>query len=107
MTFLIPEFCTSKDVSSSKRWPFLNKTFPSFFRIRYLSGSVDGEFKPPNSVLKNGQRIVIEKSDIAKPDPSWLNFVTSVKARTSIRNYLSSIHQSDALMLGEKLLIAS
>ena len=74
---------------------------------RYLSGTVDGEFKPPNTVLKNGQRIVIEKSDIAKPDPSWLNFVTSVKARTSIRNYLRSIHQSDALMLGEKLLIAS
>ena len=48
---------------------------------KYLS-SVDGELKPPNTILKNGQRVVIEKSDIAKPDPSWLNFVTSVKART-------------------------
>ena len=74
---------------------------------KYLSGSVDGELKPPNTILKNGQRVVIEKSDIAKPDPSWLNFVTSVKARNSIRNYLRSIHESDAQKLGEKLLIAS
>ena len=74
---------------------------------KYLSGSVDGELKPPNTILKNGQRVVIEKSDISKPDPSWLNFVTSVKARTSIRNYLRSIHESDAQKLGEKLLIAS
>ena len=51
---------------------------------KYSSGKVDGEFKPPNTILKNGQRVVIEKSEIAKPDPSWLNFVTSVKARTSI-----------------------
>ena len=72
----------------------------------YLSGTVDGEFKPPNTILKNGQRVVIEKSEIAKPDPSWLNFVTSVKARTSIRNYLRSIHESDAQNLGEKLLLA-
>ena len=63
---------------------------------KYLSGSVDGELKPPNTILKNGQRVVIEKSEIAKPDPSWLNFVTSVKARNSIRNYLRSIHESDA-----------
>ena len=62
---------------------------------------MDGEFKPPNTILKNGQRVVIEKSEIAKPDPSWLNFVTSVKARTSIRNYLRSIHESDAQKLGE------
>lgn len=73
----------------------------------YLSGTVDGEFKPPNTILKNGQRVVIEKSKIAKPDPAWLNFVTSVKARTSIRSYLRSIHQSDAQKLGEKLLLAS
>ena len=68
---------------------------------------MDGEFKPPNTILKNGQRVVIEKSEIAKPDPSWLNFVTSVKARTSIRNYLRSIHESDAQKLGEKLLMSS
>ena len=74
---------------------------------KYSSGKVDGEFKPPNTILKNGQRVVIEKSEIAKPDPSWLNFVTSVKARTSIRNYLRSIHESDAQKLGEKLLMSS
>ena len=73
---------------------------------KYSSGLVDGEHKPPNTVLKNGQRIVIKKADFSNPDPAWLNFVISVKARTSIRNYLRSIHETDAISLGEKLLKA-
>ena len=71
---------------------------------KYSSGLVDGEHKPPNTVLKNGQRIIIKKADVSNPDPAWLNFVISVKARTSIRNYLRSIHETDAISLGEKLL---
>ena len=71
---------------------------------KYSEGLVDGELKPPSTILKNGQRIIIKKSDISNPDPAWLNFVISVKARTSIRNYLRSIHESDAIRLGEKLL---
>ena len=74
---------------------------------KYLSGKVDGETKPPNTILKNGQRIVIKNSAKSKPDPAWLNFVISVKARTSIRNYLRSIHASDAIKLGKKLLKSS
>ena len=74
---------------------------------KYLSGKVDGETKPPNTILKNGQRIVIKNSAKSNPDPAWLNFVISVKARTSIRNYLRSIHASDAIKLGKKLLQAS
>ncbi len=74
---------------------------------KYLTGMVDGEIRPPNTILKNGQRIVIKNSAKAKPDPSWLNFVISVKARTSIRNYLRSIHSSDAIKLGKKLLKSS
>ena len=73
----------------------------------YLSGTVDGQTKPPSTILKNGQRIVIKNSITSKPDPSWLNFVVSVKARTSIRNYLRSIHSSDAIKLGKKLLKSS
>ena len=73
---------------------------------KYSAGIVDGELKPPNTVLKNGQRIIIKKADVSNPDPAWLNFVISVKARTSIRNYLRSIHETDAISLGEKLLKA-
>ena len=73
---------------------------------KYSAGIVDGELKPPNTVLKNGQRIIIKKGDVSNPDPAWLNFVISVKARTSIRNYLRSIHETDAINLGEKLLRA-
>ena len=74
---------------------------------KYLKGTVDGEFKPPDTILKNGQRIIIKKSEVSKPDPAWLNFVVSVKARTSIRNYLRNMHDTDAIKLGRKLLKTS
>lgn len=71
---------------------------------KYAIGLVDGEEQPPNTVVKNGQRIIIETSNYNKPDPAWLNFVVTVKARNSIRSYLRGIHKSDAIKLGEKLL---
>jgi len=74
---------------------------------KYLKGTVDGEFKPPDTILKNGQRIIIKKSEVSKPDPAWLNFVVSVKARTSIRNYLRNMQDTDAIKLGRKLLKTS
>ena len=74
---------------------------------KYLKGTVDGEFKPPDTILKNGQRIIIQKSEVSKPDPAWLNFVVSVKARTSIRNYLRNMQDTDAIKLGRKLLKTS
>jgi RelA/SpoT family (p)ppGpp synthetase len=74
---------------------------------KYLKGTIDGEFKPPDTILKNGQRIIIKKSEVSKPDPAWLNFVVSVKARTSIRNYLRNMQDTDAIKLGRKLLKTS
>ena len=74
---------------------------------KYFKGTVDGEFKPPDTILKNGQRIIIKKSEVSKPDPAWLNFVVSVKARTSIRNYLRNMQDTDAIKLGRKLLKTS
>jgi RelA/SpoT family (p)ppGpp synthetase len=74
---------------------------------KYLKGTVDGEFKPPDTILKNGQRIIIKKSEVSKPNPAWLNFVVSVKARTSIRNYLRNMQDTDAIKLGRKLLKTS
>ena len=32
---------------------------------KYLKGTVDGEFKPPDTILKNGQRIIIKKSEVS------------------------------------------
>ena len=71
---------------------------------KFSVGLIDGEEKPPDTIVKNGQRIIIETSNYNKPDPSWLNFVVTVKARNSIRNFLRGIHKSDAIKLGEKLL---
>ena len=70
----------------------------------YSSAKVDDKLVSPNTVLKNGQRIeIITKSNL-RPDPSWLNFVITEKARHSIRTSLKSIQRNDAIKLGKKLL---
>ncbi len=43
----------------------------------------------------------------AHPDPAWLNFVISSKARTSIRSYFKDKKQSEMINFGERLLKAA
>ncbi len=70
----------------------------------YSSAKVDDIPVSPSTVLKNGQRIEISIDKKFKPDPSWLNFVVTEKARHSIRASLKSIKINDAIELGKKLL---
>ncbi len=73
----------------------------------FQSAKVDGASVSPNAILKNGQRVKIITKKSFKPDPSWLNFVVTEKARHSIRASLKQIQHKDASKLGEKLLINS
>jgi GTP pyrophosphokinase/guanosine-3',5'-bis(diphosphate) 3'-pyrophosphohydrolase len=40
----------------------------------------------------------------ARPNPLWLNYIITAKARSSIRNYLKNFQQQDAISLGRRLL---
>ena len=40
----------------------------------------------------------------AKPNPSWLNFVVTAKARSRIRHFLKTMHFQESAQLGERLL---
>ena len=70
----------------------------------YASAKVDDLPVSPSTILKNGQRVEISIDKKFKPDPSWLNFVVTEKARHSIRASLKSIKTNDAIALGKKLL---
>tara|TARA_B100000959_G_scaffold67560_1_gene71628 strand:- start:303 stop:2462 length:2160 start_codon:yes stop_codon:yes gene_type:complete len=70
----------------------------------YSSAKVDDKPVSPNTVLKNGQRVEIITRSNLRPDPGWLNFVVTEKARHSIRVSLKLIKKNDAIKLGEKLL---
>ena len=59
---------------------------------------------PLRTPLKNGQTVQIITSKSAKPNPAWMNFVATAKARTAIRNYLKKLRRGKAADLGKKLL---
>lgn len=69
-----------------------------------ISAKVDNSFMPLPSKLKNGMTIEVITADWSRPNPLWLNFVVTAKARTGIRNHLKNLKQKDAINLGRRLL---
>lgn len=65
---------------------------------------IDRRLVPLQTLLLNGQTIEIITAPGARPNPAWLNFVVTAKARTHIRNYLKSFKTQEAKSLGERLL---
>jgi len=65
---------------------------------------VDRRLAPLRTPLYTGQTVEVITAPGAKPNPSWLNFVMTAKARTNIRSYLKNLQQEDAIILGRKLL---
>ncbi len=68
------------------------------------SAKINGIDVPLSTMLSSGQTIEIITSPMAKPDPSWLEFVVTVKARTNIKNYLKNMQVAQALDLGLRIL---
>jgi len=59
---------------------------------------------PLSTRLENGQTVEIITDESAHPIPEWLSFVTTARARTSIRHYIKSLEQADTVALGLRLL---
>jgi (p)ppGpp synthetase, RelA/SpoT family len=54
--------------------------------------------------LKSGQTVEIITAPEARPNPAWLNFVVTAKARSNIRHYLKDLKREEAINLGRRLL---
>ena len=65
---------------------------------------INGEKKPLTTELKNGDMVEILTADKAQPDPNWLNYVRSGRARAEIRQYLRTRDFKDSVALGETFL---
>ncbi|MDQ1363404.1 MAG: diphosphokinase / guanosine-3,5-bis(diphosphate) 3-diphosphatase [Pseudomonadota bacterium] len=65
---------------------------------------VDHRFAPLNTPLYSGQTVEIFTSPAAHPNPTWLNYVVTAKARTTIRQYLKNMRAEDAILQGRRLL---
>src|SRR3984885_7774090 len=71
---------------------------------RCVAAKVDRRLTPLRTVLRNGQTVEIITAKGAMPNPSWVNFVVTAKARNAIRHYLKGLRRSEAIALGAKLL---
>jgi len=58
---------------------------------------------PLRSVVESGQTVEIITSRYANPDPSWLSFVTTAKARHNLRSYLRDLNVEQTMVLGKRL----
>ncbi len=71
-----------------------------------VAGRVDRRLVPLRTALRSGQTVEIINAPNANPNPAWLNYVVSSKARASIRTYLRNLQRQEAQTLGERLLDA-
>jgi guanosine-3',5'-bis(diphosphate) 3'-pyrophosphohydrolase len=71
---------------------------------RCVAVKINQELMPLRTELKNGDRVEIITAAHAKPNPLWLNFVVSGRARSRIRHFLKTTHFHESVQLGERLL---
>ncbi len=69
-----------------------------------VAARINYELLPLRTELKNGDHVEILTSPTARPNPSWLSFVATGKARSRIRHFLKSLQQYESAALGERML---
>jgi len=69
-----------------------------------VGAKVDRYLVPLRTVLQSGQTVEVIIAPTARPNPAWLNFVVTGKARTAIRHYLKNLQREEAVILGKRLL---
>jgi guanosine-3',5'-bis(diphosphate) 3'-pyrophosphohydrolase len=69
-----------------------------------VAAKLDRRLAPLSTPLSNGQTVEIITAQGARPNPAWLNFVTTGKARANIRQYLKGQQHVESILLGQQLL---
>ncbi|PID45586.1 MAG: bifunctional GTP diphosphokinase/guanosine-3',5'-bis(diphosphate) 3'-diphosphatase [Proteobacteria bacterium] len=65
---------------------------------------VDNQRVPLSTQLRNGATVFIQKAANATPQPTWLSFVVTGKARSAIRHWINSRKKGEFIALGKQLL---
>jgi GTP diphosphokinase / guanosine-3',5'-bis(diphosphate) 3'-diphosphatase len=71
---------------------------------RCVAVKVNQELAPLRTEMRNGDHVEIITAGHAHPNPAWLNYVVSGKARAHIRHYLKSMQSKESAHLGERML---
>ena len=71
---------------------------------RCVAAKINRILVPLRTVLHNSQTVEIVTARGAKPNPNWVTFVTTAKARSAIRQYMKTMRSSESVDLGKRLL---
>ena len=93
--FALPKKSTAIDYAYAVHSDVGNKT---------VAVKINQELVPLRTELITGDHVEIITSTVAKPNPNWLNFIITGKARAQIRQYLRSAESKDLIILGFNML---
>lgn len=65
---------------------------------------INGRLAPLSQPLLSGQKVTIITAQGAQPNPNWLNYAVSGKARSAIRHYLKNQRHHQSIALGRRML---
>ena len=71
---------------------------------RCIAARINYDLVPLRTALKTGDQIEIITAAHAKPNPNWLNFVVTGKARSHIRHFIKTMRYEESVQLGERML---
>ncbi len=71
---------------------------------RTVAAKINGVQVPLRTELKNGDVVEVVTAPVSTPNPAWLGFVRTGRARSKIRHHLKTLAQAESQQLGEKLL---
>ena len=69
-----------------------------------VAAKVNGEPVALRTELRSGDVVEIVSAPNARPNPAWLNFVRTGRARSKIRHYLKNLEHEESEALGRKML---
>ncbi|MBE7423546.1 MAG: bifunctional (p)ppGpp synthetase/guanosine-3',5'-bis(diphosphate) 3'-pyrophosphohydrolase [Zoogloeaceae bacterium] len=71
---------------------------------RCIACRINHELMPLRTELRNGDQVEVITATHANPNPAWLSYVKTGKARSQIRHFLKTTQQEESVALGERLL---
>jgi GTP diphosphokinase / guanosine-3',5'-bis(diphosphate) 3'-diphosphatase len=71
---------------------------------RCVAAKIDRNLVPLRTKLQNSQTVEIITARGARPNPNWLTFVATAKARSAIRQHVKQMRSSESVDLGKRLL---
>lgn len=71
---------------------------------RCVAAKIDRRLAPLRTELRNGQTVEVVTAAGAMPNPAWVNFVVTAKARSAIRQFLRGLRRAEAIELGQRLI---